>query len=222
MILQKLKYLFLVLYLPLFAQQGINQHDEQGRRQGPWKVKFEGSSQTKFEGQFEHGKEKGEFKFYKKGFDKFPTAIMQFKEDSPLVKVTYYTQDGHPISEGEMLNKQREGLWVYYHKNSPDTMMTEHYKGGKLQGQQITYFPNGQVAENSSYKDGEKDGESFIYTQKGQLLRHLNYSNGELDGLAEYYNKKGQKIIEGQYVDGRQKGTWKYYENGELKEEKQH
>ncbi|MGA9324404.1 MAG: aspartic peptidase [Salegentibacter sp.] len=222
MIGQKLKYLFLILYLPLFAQQDINQYDQDGRRQGEWKVNFEGTSQTKFEGQFEHGKEKGEFKFYKKGVDKFPTAIMQFKEDSPLVAVTYYTQNGHPISEGHMLNKQREGLWVYYHKNSPDTMMTEHYKGGQLRGEQLTYFPNGQLAEKSYYENGQKDGESFIYTEKGQLLRHLNYTNGELNGPAQYYNNKGEKVIEGQYVDDQKKGTWKYYENGELKEKKEY
>lgn len=221
MIRQKLNYLFLALYLPLMAQQGINQYDAEGRRHGHWKTKFEGTEQVKFEGNFEHGQETGEFKFYKRGFDKFPSAIMKFSPTSDSVNVAYYTQEGKAISSGNMVDKQREGKWVYFHQHSSDTMMLEEYEEGKLTGEQRTWYKNGKLAEKTSYKNGKKHGESFVYSDNGQVLQHLNYREGELDGPATYYNAQGDKIIEGQYVNGRKKGNWKYYDEAKLKEEKE-
>lgn len=219
---QKLNYLILMLWLPLMGQAQVNQYDNQGKRNGHWKVNFEGTSQTKFEGNFEHGKETGKFKFYKKGYSKHATAIMHFSRDNDSVQVTYYAQNGSPISEGYMLNKKRTGKWVYYHKDSPDIMMTEMYQNGKLEGEQCTYFKNGKPTEKTMYHNGEKNGKSLIYNDTGQMLQQLHYTDGELDGPATYYNLDGEKIIEGQYVKGRKKGTWKYYENGKLKEEKEY
>ena len=60
-----LSLLFLTLQ-NLNAQEGPNLNDAQGKRHGEWKVNFPGSNQTKFEGTFNHGKETGKFKFYKK------------------------------------------------------------------------------------------------------------------------------------------------------------
>ncbi|MCG9973314.1 toxin-antitoxin system YwqK family antitoxin [Christiangramia crocea] len=199
-----------------------NKVDEEGRRHGHWKVNFEGTSSPKFEGNFVHGKETGIFKFYKKGFYDHPTAIMNFEEAKDSVHVTYYTQKGKPISEGNMLNRKREGKWVYYHQKSDSIMMTEVYKNDKLNGLQKTYFPNGQLAEKTSYRDGLKHGESYIYTENGQVTKHLNYKNGELHGDAVYYTPKGEKTMEGVYKEGQKTGTWKYYTDGKLDREQEY
>ncbi|HEY9185031.1 MAG TPA: aspartic peptidase [Salegentibacter sp.] len=217
----KLIYFLLILCSPLFAQEKINQTDEQGRRHGPWKVNFEGTNEVKFEGNFLHGKETGKFKFYKKGFQEHPTAIMEF-QDAETAQATYYTQDGKPISQGMMKNKQRKGTWVYFHNKSEDTMMTENYSEGKLNGLQITYFPDGITAEKTEYKHGRKHGKSLIYGRNGQVLQHLNYKNGELHGPASYYNAVGEKLIEGQYYEDRKTGNWRYFNDGNLEKEKDH
>ncbi|MFD1095425.1 toxin-antitoxin system YwqK family antitoxin [Salegentibacter chungangensis] len=216
----KLNYLFLVLCLPLFAQEGINKYDEEGKRHGLWRKNFEGSDQLRFEGHFNHGEEAGDFKFYKKGFEKHPSAIISFNKDSDSVMVTYYTQEGKPISEGKMLDKKREGKWVYYHKDSDSIMMTENYVHGKLEGKQCTYFTNGKLTEKTEYKNNKKHGESFIYADNGQVIQHLHYANGELHGPATYYNASGEKLIEGQYTRDQKKGEWKYYKEEELQEKK--
>lgn len=219
------KHLFFLIISILFS--GIcnsqkNQFDEKGRRHGPWKVDFEGTENPKFEGSFEHGKETGTFKFYKKGYYDHPTAIMNFKEDNDSVHVTYYTQKGKPISEGIMLDKKREGEWVYYHQESDSIMMTEVYKNNKLNGLQKTYFTNGNLAEKTSYVNGEKHGESCIYADNGQITKHLNYRDGELHGSAVYYTPKGEKIIEGTYVEGKKTGLWKYFSDGKLEREEEY
>ena len=197
-----LSLLFLTLQ-NLNAQEGPNLNDAQGKRHGEWKVNFPGSNQTKFEGTFNHGKETGKFKFYKKGYEKHPSAIMDFDTGSDSIAVKYYTQQGEVISEGMMLNKKRAGKWTTYHHKSDQIMMMEYYKNDELNGLQTTYFKNGKVGEKTNYLNGIKNGSSQIYADNGQLLQDLNYKNGELDGHQTYYNPEGSLVAEGDYKNGR-------------------
>ncbi|MGA8854771.1 MAG: aspartic peptidase [Christiangramia sp.] len=211
--------LTLTLLFSVICNSQNNQLDANGARNGHWKVNFEGTSYPKFEGTFEHGTEVGEFKFYKKGFDEHPTAIMNFEEGKDSVQVIYYTQKGKPISQGKMVNKKREGKWIYFHQKSDSIMMTEDYKYDQLDGLQKTYFTNGQLAEKTNYVEGKKHGESLIYADNGQVTKRLHYKKGELDGPATYYTTEGVKTIEGTYKDGRKYGNWKYYSEGKLERE---
>lgn len=214
--------LFALLLLPVICFSQINQKDAEGRRHGEWKVNFEGTEKPKFEGSFNHGEKIGVFKFYKKGFYDYPSAIMDFGNGKDSVSIVYYTQEGKAISKGKMLNRKREGKWVYFHKDSDSIMMSEFYRNDQLNGIQTTYFPNGQIAEKTSYSNGEKDGESLLYSEKGQLMKELHYRNGKLDGHAIYYFASGEKKMEGDYAMGDKTGSWKYYENGKLDEEKEY
>ncbi|WP_373058993.1 toxin-antitoxin system YwqK family antitoxin [Zunongwangia sp. H14] len=213
-------FLTVLAFQKSICQKTLNAYDDNGNRHGHWKVYFEGTEQLKFEGNFDHGQETGKFSFYKEGFPKHPSAILDFKKGNDTVVATYYSQKGDPISTGQLLNKKREGSWVYYHQASRDTMMTEEYKKDQLNGLQKTYFRNGQLTEKTMYRDGLKNGESFVYSEGGRLLQELYFKNGELHGPATYYNAKGEKIIEGQYKEDLKSGTWYYFENGEVKEEK--
>lgn len=221
MIKQQLILILFILF-PVICFSQINQKDAEGRRHGEWKVNFEGTQNPKFEGNFNHGEKIGVFKFYKKGFYDYPSAIMDFGNGKDSVSVVYYTQKGKPISKGKMLDRKREGKWVYFHKDSDSIMMSEFYKNDLLNGIQTTYFPNGQIAEKTSYSNGEKDGESLIYSEKGQLMKELHYRNGKLDGHAIYYDASGEKKMEGDYSMGDKTGSWKYYQNGKLDEEKEY
>ena len=197
--------IFSLLFLTLQnlkAQEGPNLTDAQGERHGEWKVNFPGTNQTKFEGSFNHGKETGKFKLYKKGYEKHPSAIMNFDTGSDSIAVKYYTQNGKVISEGMMLNKKRAGKWITYHQKSDQIMMTEYYKNDELNGLQTTYFKNGKVGEKTNYLNGIKNGSSQIYADNGQLLQDLYYKNGELDGHQTYYNPEGDLVAEGDYKNG--------------------
>ena len=39
-----------------------------------------------------------------------------------------------------MVDRDREGEWVYYHEKSNRVMTRENYKGGKLHGKKTTYY----------------------------------------------------------------------------------
>lgn len=213
-------FLFFLLVFQVWGQEPINTLDKSGERHGPW-IEYYDDSQTqiKFEGQFQHGERTGLFKFYKEGL-KQPVALMEFEAATGRVVAQYLSQDGKVISEGEMLDQQRTGIWTYYHNKSEVVMMTEQYEKGKLNGQKKVYYEDGELAEEASYLNGELHGPRKLYSVKGIVLEDLVYQNGKLHGSARFYNGKGELMNEGNYKNNQHHGTWKYYENGIFKEEK--
>lgn len=199
------KAVFLILACISFVQilaQNSNKKDAEGKRDGLWIVNYPNSRQIKFKGTFNHGKEVGKFKFYKKGFGENPTAIMNFETGTDSVEVTYYTQKGEIISRGKMLHKKRAGKWITYHQGSDKIMQEEYYKEDKLNGKQTTYYRDGTKAEITEYKNGLKHGKSQVFTTEGQLLQDLNYKNGKMHGHVTYYNADGDFVAEGDYANG--------------------
>jgi len=213
--------LFILLWsVGVSYAQEFNAFDAKGERHGKWQKKYENSDQLRYEGTFEHGKEIGEFKFYKPSSGKKPTAIKVFSKTTDSIKITYFTNQGKVISEGTMIGRARVGTWTYYHNGSSKVMMTEEYQKGKLHGAQQTYFENGQLTEKSMYVQGKKAGKSIAYSEKGIIIKEFTYENDLLHGPTKYYDAVGKVRIEGNYKKDRKDGVWKYYENGKLSEQK--
>lgn len=212
--------LILAIHLQINAQDQLNSKDSEGNRHGLWRVYFEKQpQQLKFEGKYEHGKQIGVFKYYQEGL-KRPVATMNFDPASDTVQIKYLSQAGKVISEGQMLNQKRIGTWKYYHNNSDKLMMIEHYELGVLDGEKLTYYDSGKLAEEVNYRQGEIHGKKLLFSEKGVILEDLTYENGELHGPAKFYNGKGELLSEGNYKRDKHSGIWRYYENGKLKEEK--
>lgn len=215
--------IFLLLSISsIVYSQEINQFDTNGKRHGDWKKTFEGTKAVRYEGQFNHGKEVGLFKFYKYINKKSVlSATKQFNETNNLADVKFFTSKGKVISEGQMDGKKYIGIWNYYHKNSKQLLRTEQYdNNGLQQGELLVYYDNGTIAERSNYKDGKLEGKSVWYNEKAIAVKEFIFENDELHGLSKYYSNEGDLLIEGVYRSGKKHGIWKYYENGKLKEEK--
>lgn len=200
----------------VFSQSEINQMDAQGKRHGVWKKTYEGTTQLRYEGTFEHGKEVGEFKFYCLECKDNPTVTKHFNDKNNIAEVKYFTIKGKLVSEGKMKDKDRIGEWVYYHEKSKNVMTRENYSNGKLDGKVITYYPDGKITEEINYKNGMKEGEDNYYSPEGILLKKLLYKNDELQGPALHYDAFGNIVIEGFYKDGKKHGLWKYYKDGKV------
>jgi antitoxin component YwqK of YwqJK toxin-antitoxin module len=205
----------------MFAQT-INEFDTNGKRHGVWKKNFEDTHITRYEGQFNHGKEIGLFKFYKNYKNKaILTATKQFNELDDTAEVKFLASNGRVISEGTMRGKTYFGTWKYYQKNSDQLLTIEQYNNeGQLNGERLVYYPNGQIAEKKSYINGKLNGVSEWYSTKKVVLKSFIYDNDELHGDAKFYNPKGELISQGQYKRGKKDGVWTYYENGKLVSEK--
>lgn len=215
-------YVTTFLYANLLLAQDINQLDANGKNHGVWKKNFENTNILRYEGEFLHGKEIGTFKFYKNIKKKAVlTATKEFNEANSKAYVKFFASTGKLISEGEMDGKTHVGEWKYYQKTNNKLLTLEQYDAtGKLIGERIVYYPNGQIAEKQTYTAGKLDGVSVVYSDKNVLLSEIVYVNGELHGNAKYYTAKGELVAEGFYKKGKKDGVWKYYEDGKLTEEK--
>ncbi|NND10317.1 MAG: toxin-antitoxin system YwqK family antitoxin [Flavobacteriaceae bacterium] len=206
----------------VFAQQSYNQFDNDGKRHGIWKKNFEDTKQLRYQGEFDHGKEVGLFKFYKLIKKKSVlTATKLFNSDSDISEVTFLASNGNIISKGKMNGKKYVGEWLYYHNDSDKVMTQENYNDdGLLHGDKSVYFNNGQLAEHMSFVNGKAEGNAKNYTEKGIVIKDFNYKNGEMHGSYKDYTPKGELIVEGQFKNGKKHSIWRYYENGELQKEK--
>ena len=199
-----------------YSQQDINETDAQGKPHGIWKKYYEGTSQLRYEGEFKHGKEVGEFKFYCETCKEKPEAVLNYNAKNNTVHVQYFNAKGKLVSEGIMKDKNREGEWVTYHKNSTLPMIRENYSNGKLHGRKTVYYANGIPTEELDYKMGLREGENLYYSPSGVVIKRLLYKNDQLHGPATYYDALGEVIIEGSYKEDIKHGLWKYYKNGSL------
>lgn len=209
-------FLIALISVNTSVAQEINQFDKAGKRHGLWKKFYPNTKQLRYEGEFDHGKEVGTFKFYCEECGDNPTTTKNFKANSDIALVKYYTIKGKVVSEGEMKGKDRIGEWVYFQKLSNNIMSKETYVAGKMDGVQLTYYPNGKVTEEITYVNGIKQGNNNYYSPEGVLLKKLIYHDNKLHGPAEYYDANGNVTIKGYYKTGKKYGLWQYFKDGKL------
>lgn len=199
--------------------QTWNQSDEQGRRHGQWRGFYENSKNLKYEGEFKNGVEVGEFRFYENNKSKRIMATRVFDENQPgKVRTTFFNQK-FKVSEGDEINRKREGEWIYYHNKSNKVMMKENYKNGLLEGPKTVFFHNDKPAEESFYREGKLHGIYKKFAHNGKTLEESNYENGMKHGSMIIYDGDGKIAIQGQYKSDKPVGIWKYYQNGKLQRE---
>lgn len=203
----------------LHAQETSNQLDDKGLRHGIWKGYHEGSKRLRYEGTFEHGKEKGIFKYYDDTKVASLIATRDFSKGDGSCYITFFDQKGFKVSEGLLVNKVYEGEWRYYHRESKELMTQEFYNSGKLSGWRKVFFKNTKLAEEVFYTEGKKNGLAKVYSEAGNLIEALTYKNDLLEGTATYYDGQGIKLYEGQYKKGVRVGMWKFYENDKVVKE---
>ncbi|WP_298894603.1 toxin-antitoxin system YwqK family antitoxin [uncultured Psychroserpens sp.] len=217
-------YILTVVCLSSYAQDSVNQFDSNGKRHGVWKKYFDKTKQLRYEGQFNHGKEVGTFKFYTLNKGKSVlSATKEFNTSDNKAVVKFMSSKGKLISEGQMNGKLYIGKWMYYHNKTDGILSTEFYNNrGELEGEKMVYYPNGKLAEHSNYSSGKLEGTSTWYAENGKPLKIFEYQNDELNGVSKYYDADGNIKAEGTYRDGLKHGVWNYYENGKLVNSKDH
>ena len=213
----------LIFIISIVTNAQKNQYHEDGTRHGVWEKKFEGTEQVRYSGQFDHGVEIGDFKFYSKGFPKQATAIKTFSENGKKAQIRFYSQRGKLISQGVEIDRKKEGKWEYYHNNSDKIMMVEYYENGLLEGERVSYYESGVVSEKISFLNGKKHGKQLVYSVKEVLIKEFTYANDELNGVNKFFTGRGILSIEGIYKDDKKQGVWKYYDaTGNLINEKRY
>lgn len=197
-----------------YAQEKVNQYDENGNKTGVWK-KYYKNKNIRYQGQFEADKEVGVFKFYSMVSSEHPIIIKTFSKDAEFAKVAFFTEEGVLESEGEMNKELRVGKWVFYHKEGKTIISEENYVNGLLHGVSKTFYKTGKTTEILFYKEGKLNGNIQRFSDEGILLDDLNYRDGKLEGLANYYDTFGKLRATGKYHNDIKIGEWEYFEDGE-------
>lgn len=201
----------------LNAQNTINAFDNNGKRHGVWKKKYN-NGRVRYVGKFNHGKEVGTFKYYSAANSEFPIVVKEYNNANNTAEVKFYTNKGVLESTGKMVGKNRIGKWVYFHEDGKTIMSEEHYNNeGKLHGFYKTFYKDGKPTEVANYKNGKLDGNYKKYAIKGHIYQDVNYLNGLLNGEAKYFSRKtGELTTKGQFINDKRVGTWENYADGEL------
>lgn len=203
--------------ISVFAQD-INKLDSNGKKQGIWKGIYEESKRPRYEGTFEHGKEKGMFRFFDDTKAGTVIATREFNSNDDSCYTIFYNQNKNKVSEGKVVNKQFEGEWKYYHEDLPSVMTLESYRKGKLNGIRKVFYKSGEIAEETNYKEGLKNGSYKSYAENGFVMEESNFKNDQYDGPAIYRNPTNEITSQGQYKDGKKVGMWKMLVKGKMKE----
>jgi len=214
-----MKYIFasLLLSISLFAQD-INKLDVNGKKHGVWKGVYLESKRPRYDGAFEHGKEKGIFKFFDDTKLGTIIATRDFSSNDNSCFTIFYNQNKNKVSEGKVLNKQFEGEWKYYHEDLPSIMTSEQYLNGKLNGVRKVFYKSEEIAEETTYKEGLKNGIYKSYAENGFILEESIFKNDLNDGPATYRNPKNEITSQGIYKAGKKVGIWKMLVKGKLKD----
>jgi antitoxin component YwqK of YwqJK toxin-antitoxin module len=115
-------FFLFIAFMGMQAQE-TNQFDQKGQRHGMWRGLYDDTKHLRYEGTFEHGTEIGTFTFYDNTKKKEIIATRVFKNNGEAY--TTFFKGKFKVSEGLVLNKKYEGLWLTYHKESTIVMMRE-------------------------------------------------------------------------------------------------
>lgn len=180
--------IFLLVANGVFAQNGVNQVDAQGRKQGFW-TKKDAQGKMVYQATFKDDKPMGEMKrFHPNGKVK---AILNFTEGSDVSDARLFDEAGRLIAQGKYEDQKKIGEWKYFLDN--------------------------KIVSTENYVNGEKNGLSKRWFKSGELLEESNWKDGKLHGIYRSYFQNGKKYIECKYVDGRRNGTFQtWFTNGTI------
>jgi uncharacterized protein len=172
---------------------------------GPWREYYL-SGVLKREGRYKHGDKDGPETLYdEKGLK---ASQINYKEGQREGK-SFEWQGNNKVFEGQYEKDRLTGTVQEWYANGTPKSVRHYNKSGALDGQEQTWYPNGQDYIEANYADGLKNGEYQEWFANGKLKYHAFYKQGSPDGKFDEWFADGAPKSSGQYVNGQMDGTWK-------------
>ncbi|MEZ4938603.1 MAG: hypothetical protein R2799_13515 [Crocinitomicaceae bacterium] len=214
------KITFFVVLIPFFTVAQINQNDASGQKHGKWIGTYPNSTQTAYEGTFDHGKRTGVFFFY------YPNgkmkAAMKFSKNGTFARAEMYFEDGTLIAKGNYVNEKKDSVWTYF-GGTGYVRKTEGWKNGRLEGKTTVYMepqPGDtklKPIQFMTYRDSILNGPFAVYYPSGEIKQKGNYLDGNMDGEVYTFYESGKRMIIERYKYAVRHGLWVYFnEDGTL------
>lgn len=204
--------LMLIVSGSLMAQNGVNQVDAQGKKQGFW-TKKDAQGRLLYQATFKDDQPVGEMKrFHPNGKIK---ALMSFTEGSQVSEATLFDETGHKIAEGKYLDQKKTGEWHYF---ANDKMVSsENFENGEKNGLAKRWFSTGELLEEAMWNNGKLNGIYRSYFQNGKVYLECKYNMGHKNGPFKIFFTDGTLELDAFYTNDLQDKSWLYYnEKGDL------
>lgn len=135
--------------------------------------------------------------FYENGQEKSKISYILDRIDGSLK--TWF-EEGSLHEEKQFVNSVPVGLHIDYYKKNPENndQIIERevrYTNGKLDGEQKSYYKNGQLQACLNYRSNVLHGKKAFFGLNGELLEEANYINGQLDGKYFAVKENGLEVI---------------------------
>lgn len=103
--------------------------------------------------------------------------------------------------------------WFFNGNKRLETQMVK----GRVEGQQLIYYPTGELMEREEYRRGMIDGPVTQYYPNGTVFHKGSFVEGKQHGVWEFYYPNGQKKIHTAFSQGlRVDSVIRYYSNGKV------
>ena len=192
---------------------------KKGKRHGT-SQEFYNDGTEKLTMNFSHGILNGEqLAYYTNGQ---PRKKQKYKQGLILSDVTY-DNDGN--IEEEISYEYKKDIQTKTERDGQGQVtLVEHYniKTEQLDGERLTYHPNGKIFHKENYRNGKRHGEQLAYNQNGKQIAKSTYKDGVLHGEQIHtFDDSGLIWKVENYKDGSQDGQQiEYYRNGKIREKK--
>lgn len=207
--------LFSLLAIDLSGQNALN---DRGERTGKWTGYYPDST-IRYEGFFEDGAPVGTMKRYDTKGNL--AMVMEFYPGTRGGRclVELLSLSGKIQAKGIYQDQVKDSTWTYLSSDG-SVRMTESYLRGKLEGEQRSYYPSGDLSQILHFKDNREHGKWIQFFSNGDTMLVAHYKLGVLDGSYKTYYPEHKEKISGIYRSGHMDGKWIYLsEEQELKSE---
>ena len=201
-------------YYPSGAIMSIENYNKEGEEDGEI-VSYDRNGKVNLYKRMEQGKLAEE-----KSYDALSGLLDYSYEftDGKLSKVKNYNPDGSIKAEFPIKDKTVtfELYSVHGYKEFSATLDEDF----NWQNSRKTYYPNGQVKEESNWKNNKMQGDGKQYYANGRLSYHATYQDGHTNGLqVNYYDNAQNRVHQERYViNDTVVGTgYDYYPDGTTK-----
>lgn len=205
-----IKLIFFLLFFPIFvSSQNVNHIDNDGLKQGLWKKKYP-NGVIRYKGTFKDNIPTGIFLYY------YSTSELRVEKEffqKEKAAAHFFYKNGELKASGLYINQQKDSTWNYYNHDSV-LILSEQYRGGKLNGKSITYYDDGsKVYEVKNFLNGIEHGEWKQYYINGNIKMSSNFDSGKREGNHIFYYPLGEVNFKGLYKKDEKIGEWIYYTN---------
>jgi antitoxin component YwqK of YwqJK toxin-antitoxin module len=128
--------------------------------------------------------------------------------------VIKYHEQGWKIEEGYLKDGKKQGRWITF-DSEKDTTFIEVYESGEL-FEEYEYHNNIKWRK-TEYKDGKEHGNEIVYFPNGEIECEGEMANGKLEGKYVCYNNNGSINQIAYYKNGVPNKYLEYHSNGKIK-----